>query len=92
MPGMDGLEATRLIRAGLGEVLDPQVPIVAMTARAFDRDRKQCLAAGMNDHVAKPVRPPVLSAALRRVLTTPEQAQTQSVYHTPPIAHETSGG
>jgi PAS domain S-box-containing protein len=54
MPVMDGLEATRRIRA----MPDYQtVPILAMTASAFREDRERCLAAGMSDHVAKPVDP-----------------------------------
>jgi signal transduction histidine kinase/ActR/RegA family two-component response regulator len=53
MPVMDGLAATRAIRERLGHGL----PIIAMTANAFGEDRERCLAAGMNDHVAKPVDP-----------------------------------
>ncbi len=54
MPGMDGLEATRRIRAsGAPDATD--IPIIAMTANAFKEDVDNCLAAGMNDHVAKPI-------------------------------------
>ncbi|HUC63711.1 MAG TPA: PAS domain S-box protein [Alphaproteobacteria bacterium] len=61
MPEMDGIEATRALR-GIG--LD--MPIVAMTANAMARDRERCLAAGMNDHVAKPIEPVELWTVLLR--------------------------
>jgi signal transduction histidine kinase/CheY-like chemotaxis protein/HPt (histidine-containing phosphotransfer) domain-containing protein len=63
MPEMDGFTATRLIRA------DPrlhQLPIVAMTAHALVEERQQCLDAGMNDHVTKPIDPDALFASLKR--------------------------
>ena len=66
MPAMDGLEATREIRKL------PQfaaLPIVAMTANAMQQDRERCLAAGMNDFIAKPIDPEALWAVLRRWLT-----------------------
>ena len=54
MPVMDGLTATRAIRAQQGT---SKTPILAMTANAFDEDRERCLAAGMNDHLGKPLEP-----------------------------------
>lgn len=60
MPGLNGLEATRALRER-----GVTTPIVALTADAFDEDRRACLAAGMNDFLAKPLTP----AALRGVLT-----------------------
>ncbi len=62
MPGMSGLEATRLIR----ESDSPQPYIIALTAYSFDVQRKECLAAGMNDFLSKPVRLADLRAAMDR--------------------------
>ncbi len=63
MPVMDGLEATRRIRQLPGK---DRLPIVAMTANATENDRRVCLAAGMNDHVAKPIEPELLFQSLAR--------------------------
>ena len=52
MPNMNGVDASRAIRA---DSLNTATPILAMTANAFDEDRELCIAAGMNDHIGKPV-------------------------------------
>ena len=64
MPGMDGLEATRIIRSSEGSILDPRVPIIAMTAHALREDRDRCLAAGMDGYLTKPVEPEALASVL----------------------------
>jgi len=67
MPVMDGLEATRRIRAK--DEAGAKLHIVAMTANAMQGDRERCLDAGMNDYVSKPISPESLGDALERVLT-----------------------
>ncbi|QRQ83542.1 ATP-binding protein [Cupriavidus oxalaticus] len=66
MPVMDGVEATRRIRA---DARLAALPVVAMTANALPEDRERCLAAGMDDHIAKPISPPVFFATVHRWLT-----------------------
>ncbi|MEI6655015.1 MAG: MASE1 domain-containing protein [Verrucomicrobiota bacterium] len=68
MPEMGGFEATRLIRSPLSAVRNPQVPVIAMTAHALAGDREQCLQAGMDDYVSKPVSPQSLAAVLKKWL------------------------
>ncbi len=63
MPEMDGLEATRRIRAELPADRQPQ--IVAMTANAMEGDREICLNAGMDDYLSKPIKPAALAQALK---------------------------
>jgi len=79
MPLLDGLEATRRIRARLGRGL----PIVAMTANAFGEDRAACLEAGMNDHIGKPADAEALFATLLRWLPLPPEAATASSLDAP---------
>ena len=67
MPVMDGYEATRRIRA-LSDKEKASVPIVAMTANAFEDDRKNALNAGMNGHIAKPLDLPKLFRVLSELM------------------------
>ena len=72
MPVMDGLSATRAIRQ-LPEGL--RLPIVAMTANAMEKDRQDCLEAGMNDFITKPMDPALLAAVVQSwVVSTSDQA------------------
>jgi len=61
MPIMDGLEATRRIR-----MIAPDLPVIGLTAHALAEERDKCLAAGMREHVTKPLDPPKLVAAVLR--------------------------
>ena len=64
MPEMDGLEATRRIRADFPSAHQPI--IVAMTANAMESDKQECLLAGMNDYISKPVLPEAVETVLKR--------------------------
>jgi signal transduction histidine kinase/HPt (histidine-containing phosphotransfer) domain-containing protein len=70
MPEMDGLEATREIRkrqkAAISESYKSRIVIIAMTAQAMQGDREKCLAAGMDDYLAKPIRPADLSGMIEK--------------------------
>jgi two-component system sensor histidine kinase/response regulator len=68
MPEMDGLEATRQIRAGVVRDSVTQIPIIAITAQAMRGDRERCLTAGMNGYLSKPVNPELLYATLADIL------------------------
>jgi signal transduction histidine kinase/CheY-like chemotaxis protein/HPt (histidine-containing phosphotransfer) domain-containing protein len=76
MPVMDGYEATRRIRA---DARFTNLPIIAMTAHAMAEEREQCLTAGMNDHIAKPIDPILLFQTLSRWLP----ADTATPSHAP---------
>ncbi|WP_156901893.1 response regulator [Azohydromonas australica] len=79
MPVLDGLQATRALRA---QPALAALPVIAMTANAFEEDRAECLAAGMSDFIGKPVNPQALYAALLKWLPPQEAARSVS----PPVA------
>jgi len=64
MPVIDGMMATRRIRDAGSQVLDHDVPVVALTAHAMADDRAACLAAGMDDYLSKPIRPDKLAEVI----------------------------
>ena len=66
MPNMDGYEATKTIRRMNSQ--KREIPIIAMTANAFDEDKKNALNAGMNGHVAKPINVKLLMQTLKQIL------------------------
>jgi signal transduction histidine kinase/ligand-binding sensor domain-containing protein/CheY-like chemotaxis protein len=66
MPEMDGLETTLMLREKERR-RGGHLPIIAMTAHAFDRDRERCLEAGMDDYIAKPIQPEQLYELIERV-------------------------
>ncbi|MGC4117795.1 MAG: PAS domain S-box protein [Myxococcales bacterium] len=68
MPELDGLEATRQLRARPAGALNEGVPIVAVTAHAMRGDRDRCIASGMDDYLAKPLTLPAVTEVLERWL------------------------
>jgi len=84
MPVMDGLQATREIRRPGSGVLDPAVPVIALTANAFAEDRARSFAAGMNDFLTKPVDPRRLLDALAKWLRVPEPKPAAAGWHGAP--------
>ncbi|NLF70327.1 MAG: transporter substrate-binding protein [Candidatus Anammoximicrobium sp.] len=76
MPEMDGLEAAAAIRE-LENAAGSRTPIVALTAHAMKGDRERFLAAGLDDYVAKPVRPPELMEAIRRAVRASRPADAR---------------
>jgi len=68
MPVMDGIAATKLLRSANAGARDPNIAVIALTANATDGDRKDCLAAGMDDFLSKPVTIAALRMTIARVL------------------------
>ncbi len=76
MPVMDGLTATRAIRRREALEGGPRVPVIALTARAMRGDREQCLAAGMDDYLTKPIQVDALFTLLSRFASEAETSST----------------
>lgn len=89
MPVMDGLSATRILR----EQLACKVPIVALTAGVLNAERSRCLAAGMNDLLAKPVDTEAVLSVLKRVLHPENSAapEYENVFHQAETSNQPDG-
>lgn len=76
MPEMDGISATKIIRETWSA---DQLPIIAMTAHAYEEEKQRCLTVGMNDHIAKPVNPSTLVETLDRWLKADRSVHLETV-------------
>ena len=73
MPEMDGYEATRQIRSGAAGDDKRDTPIIAMTANAMEGDRENCISAGMNDYVTKPLNEKIFEEKIKQWLSYPQE-------------------
>lgn len=89
MPEMDGYTATEQIRALAGPMA--VVPIVAMTAHALQSEKEKCLAAGMNDHIAKPIEPDILFTVLAKWIAPGERETQQRATRPKPSTIDMAG-
>jgi len=87
MPELDGYEATKAIRRGEAGTQHEQITIIAMTANAMKGDREKCLAVGMNDYIAKPVKIDSLKQLLAKWLTPKPEENLNPPYKNKPQAH-----
>ncbi|MDZ7653674.1 MAG: response regulator [Burkholderiaceae bacterium] len=78
MPGLDGFEVLRRLRAHEAHARQRPLAVVAVTGYASEADRMRCLAAGFNDHLAKPIQAASLAGTLERVLGAPGQAAAET--------------
>lgn len=83
MPEMDGLTATRAIRAHDGGRYDPDIPVLGLSAYAIKGDRERFMAAGMDDYLAKPIRFEDFFRAIRRILFPGDAADAKAPAYDP---------
>ena len=91
MPEMDGLEAATRIRE-METTSGCHIPIIALTAHAMKGDREQCLAAGMDDYVTKPIRSPELIEAIERLVPAGKESEPAAPKVAPGAAPVTAHG
>lgn len=77
MPEMDGFEATRILRQ---DKKNENLPIIALTANAMSSDKDECIAAGMNDYIAKPIKAPALAAMMQKYVGKHPFSQSSGSY------------
>jgi CheY-like chemotaxis protein len=92
LPGLDGYEATRLIRQPETDVRNHQVTVIAMTAHSMTGDRERCLAAGMNDYLSKPIDRVALARTIGRWTAGIEKGDATPPAPPPPAAAEPPPG
>jgi len=90
MPVMDGFEATRQVRRTHSEVLDPAIPIIAMTAHAMHGYREQCLEIGMNDYVTKPISAKIISEIIAKWMPNHAEDSADQAASSPAETAETA--
>ena len=78
MPVMDGFDTTKAIRQGAAGHCYRDIPIVALTAKAMDQDKEQCLDAGMDDYLSKPIQPDLFYHTINRWMSQPKNNQDPS--------------
>jgi signal transduction histidine kinase/CheY-like chemotaxis protein len=83
MPGMDGVELARRIRAAEAASGAPRLPILGLTADVTTEMREQCLAAGMDEVTSKPINMPRLGAVLRRIMIHPDRQDPDAAAASP---------
>tara|TARA_R110002050_G_scaffold9504_1_gene33258 strand:+ start:409738 stop:412041 length:2304 start_codon:yes stop_codon:yes gene_type:complete len=81
MPVMDGYEATKLIRTGAAGNINTAIPIIALTANAMEGSAEECIAAGMNDYISKPINPDVLVEILEKWLPSENKSELPGQYY-----------
>jgi PAS domain S-box-containing protein len=83
MPRMDGIETTRIIRKSKDGSFDPDIPIIALTAHAFKKDKDRCLKAGMNGFISKPFKKQELTGKIKELIQYRVCSSATETFKTP---------